>query len=277
MSEPFSKHEPLHLREVKNKADYINAVVDYYLAHRRQKQSLLIMTPRNSVRKLLNRALQLVTHGKVPVTTLLQKQKGILVYTTTSEAVHCFPDAAASHMKPLMTFESIYEALQATVPRSPHADKGSLQILQGDPVMITSNQRASHAHAGGADRVGFAACNGDTGVAKNLVYHGNGQHQHMARVMLNRGNNNELLIPSDECTLGYVLTIHKAQGSESDQILLPMYDSQSWDATLLYTAVTRARWRVTFIASSLDSIQHIIEQQERPRRWSLLPHLWIHK
>jgi exodeoxyribonuclease V alpha subunit len=46
------------------------------------------------------------------------------------------------------------------------------------------------------------------------------------------------------------MTVHKAQGSEFDQVLLAMPDRPGplWQAPLLYTGVTRARRRAVLLA-----------------------------
>jgi exodeoxyribonuclease V len=46
---------------------------------------------------------------------------------------------------------------------------------------------------------------------------------------------------------GYCLTVHKAQGSDWDRVLVKEEVGQSWDARRWrYTAVTRARARLTY-------------------------------
>lgn len=65
----------------------------------------------------------------------------------------------------------------------------------------------------------------------------------------------------------YAMTVHKSQGSEFDEIvlLLPETESPVLDRPLLYTALTRARRRVEIRAS-----QAILEAaiRRQPRRAS---------
>jgi exodeoxyribonuclease V alpha subunit len=51
-------------------------------------------------------------------------------------------------------------------------------------------------------------------------------------------------------TTAWAMTVHKAQGSEFDHVLLAMPDADGpwWQASLLYTAVTRARQRAIVVA-----------------------------
>jgi len=55
----------------------------------------------------------------------------------------------------------------------------------------------------------------------------------------------------DELSLAYVLSIHKSQGSEFDHVVvvLPPAPARILTRELLYTAVTRARRRLTVVAS----------------------------
>ena len=47
------------------------------------------------------------------------------------------------------------------------------------------------------------------------------------------------------------MTVHKAQGSEFDEVLLamPERDGPLWQASLVYTGVTRARRRCILVAA----------------------------
>jgi ATP-dependent exoDNAse (exonuclease V), alpha subunit - helicase superfamily I member len=47
--------------------------------------------------------------------------------------------------------------------------------------------------------------------------------------------------------LAYAITVHKAQGSEFQRVIIPIYKSMVLDRTLLYTALTRAKKQVVFI------------------------------
>lgn len=72
----------------------------------------------------------------------------------------------------------------------------------------------------------------------------------------------------------FALSIHKAQGSEFDRVAIVLPDAPSPLLTreLLYTAVTRARRRVTVYAAA-DMLRLAIERRER-RSSGLRPRLW---
>jgi exodeoxyribonuclease V alpha subunit len=51
------------------------------------------------------------------------------------------------------------------------------------------------------------------------------------------------------------MTVHKAQGSEFDEVwlLLPQHDSRVLSRELVYTGITRARWEL-HVAAGADAI-----------------------
>ena len=67
--------------------------------------------------------------------------------------------------------------------------------------------------------------------------------------------------------LGYVLTVHKSQGSEYDTILMPTTMSMvsMLYRNLLYTAISRARFTVR-IFGSIQAIDHAMQHCQSPRQ-----------
>ncbi len=67
-----------------------------------------------------------------------------------------------------------------------------------------------------------------------------------------------------ECESAYAMTIHKSQGSEFDavDIVLPPHDTRVLGRELLYTGVTRARSRVTLVATP-DALRRALERSTR--------------
>lgn len=51
----------------------------------------------------------------------------------------------------------------------------------------------------------------------------------------------------EDIKLGFAATVHKAQGSQSRRIIVPVTDSRLLDRTLLYTAITRAQAQVILV------------------------------
>jgi len=68
-----------------------------------------------------------------------------------------------------------------------------------------------------------------------------------------------LRLPAHETA--WALTVHKAQGSEFAHVLLAMPDKPGplWQASLLYTGLTRARERAVLLADDVllaDGVRH---------------------
>lgn len=103
----------------------------------------------------------------------------------------------------------------------------------GRPFMITRNDPVAR------------VANGDTGVVADL---------HGRRVLaIDTGAATPVPVPVarlDQVEPWWAMTIHKSQGSEFDEVVvsLPLEDSPVLTRELLYTAVTRARRRVTLVA-----------------------------
>ena len=103
----------------------------------------------------------------------------------------------------------------------------------GRPFMITRNDPVAR------------VANGDTGVVADL---------HGRRVLaIDTGAATPVPVPVarlDQVEPWWAMTIHKSQGSEFDGVVvsLPLEDSPVLTRELLYTAVTRARRRVTLVA-----------------------------
>lgn len=103
----------------------------------------------------------------------------------------------------------------------------------GRPFMVTRNDPVAR------------VANGDTGVVADL---------HGRRVLaIDTGAATPMPVPVarlDQVEPWWAMTIHKSQGSEFDEVVvsLPIEDSPVLTRELLYTAVTRARRRVTLVA-----------------------------
>jgi exodeoxyribonuclease V alpha subunit len=138
-------------------------------------------------------------------------------------------------------------------------ERGPAQY-HGRPLMVTGNDYA------------LGLFNGDLGVLWKDA-HGNGglracfdSSNGLRRVLISR-------LPPHETV--YAMTVHKAQGSEFDEVLLvlPEGDSRALTRELLYTGITRARRRITLLGSPA----RVREAAARPvlRTSGLYEALWM--
>jgi exodeoxyribonuclease V alpha subunit len=82
-------------------------------------------------------------------------------------------------------------------------------------------------------------------------------------------NNKKIQITNDEfiemVKLSFLITIHKSQGSESDNVIILLNDSKLNSINLLYTAVTRAKYSCIIISEN-DVIEKIIKNKQIIKR-----------
>lgn len=78
----------------------------------------------------------------------------------------------------------------------------------------------------------------------------------------------------DNLTLAYAISVHKAQGSEFDNVILPILPSYQimLRKKLIYTAITRAKKKLIIIGK-IDSIERSIHQADAIRQTSLYQRL----
>lgn len=202
-----------------------------------------VLVPHNVTRHAVNLALQSCAR-EVPVkltnlTRIVPGTTGVLRTdpgTATSTLV--FGGSERSTM-------TVSEALAMCQPRQ--------VALPGDAVMVLKNQNKKRPRPGEV-----SACNGDIGY---LV------HAKPKAVVRFEDGISEFPNAESWLTLAYAATTFKYQGSECDRVVLPLY-AGGWDVSTLYTAITRAKQRVTFVGSR----QHLeaAVTRVRPRRRSAL-------
>ncbi|MBL8752023.1 MAG: exodeoxyribonuclease V subunit alpha [Planctomycetes bacterium] len=105
---------------------------------------------------------------------------------------------------------------------------------EGRPILVTANDHQNHVYNGD---LGLVVRDGD-GRLVVAFPRGDGRLRHVARQRL----------PAHETA--WAMTVHKAQGSEFDDVLvvMPERDGPLWQASLVYTAITRARQRAWLLA-----------------------------
>jgi len=110
---------------------------------------------------------------------------------------------------------------------------GAKQWFAGRPLLVTEND------------YGLGVFNGDTGVVVDV---GDGR----LRAMFDRRGEILAVRPTRLASVEslYAMTIHKAQGSQFDTVVVVLPEtSRALTRELLYTAVTRARTSLTLVAS----------------------------
>ena len=205
-----------------------------------------VLVPHNAYRHTLNRALQSVRRP-VPVRLFdpegwgcSKDERGTM--RTDTEGVTTLDFSKKMTM-------AVDQAITITRPIDP--------MLPGDLVMALKNQNKKRVRPGEV-----SACNGDIGTLvrsrpKAVVKFGDGL--------------TEFPDVDPWLSLAYVATVHKFQGSECDEVIVPVLQTSSWDRQLLYTAVTRAKTRVTLVGSwqCVDTIA----KRTRSTRWTALSKL----
>jgi exodeoxyribonuclease V alpha subunit len=82
-------------------------------------------------------------------------------------------------------------------------------------------------------------------------------------------------VDMDELSLGFALTIHRFQGSETPCVIVPLFNSHYMmlKRNLLYTAITRARTKLILIAQKKAMDKAVSTLDDRKRITSLMNHL----
>lgn len=186
-----------------------------------------VLVPHNATRQTINLALQSCLRD-VPVrvvnsTRCVPASTGTLrTDPATAHSVLRYPAPPEGEKTELDVTEAVYMTASRQV------------ALPGDAVMVLKNQNKKRVRPGEV-----SACNGDVGelvraTPKAVVRFADGISE----------------FPSAEAwlTLAYAATVHKFQGSECDRVVMPLY-AGGWDRHALYTAITRARQRVTFVGT----------------------------
>lgn len=232
-------------------------------------ESSIVLSPHNVTRVALNRAMQLLVHGHAghEVEIKLEKSfadaprgtRGVasVVYGRHPK-VHVTADGDVRFTATLLAALDLVTVDGARIEGSVQAEAGTV-ILEGDRVIVTRNTED--------------ACNGDIGMygAAGVMFPEEpGEHMGSDRQIL---KTIPPATPTDPgITLAYAVTVHKAQGSEFDTVVLPVTNVGAWDRTLLYTAITRAKYKV-YILGALADVQ-AIATSARPPRPSILRHIF---
>ena len=143
-------------------------------------------------------------------------------------------------------FESINDQIERRL-RSMHAIPNAVTDYNGRPFVLTANDHELEVYNGD---IGVIAIDETSGMSRAYLESGDSD---VRRIALSR-------LPARQTA--YALSVHKSQGSEYDEVMvyLPRSDSPLLCRELLYTAVSRARTKVTIVGSS-DQISIAINQR----------------
>ena len=75
-----------------------------------------------------------------------------------------------------------------------------------------------------------------------------------------------------ELELAYAMTVHKAQGSEFEAVVVAVSNGMSrrlLTRSILYTAITRAK-RLLVLVGNADAIEYMVKTNARNKRYSAL-------
>ena len=214
-----------------------------------------ILTPHNATRININKAVQLSVWGAIDdeVDITLAKDfpgaprgtRGVAVVKGSSVRV------SADHGIDFNVSLAASDKLIAMDNRSGGIfGEAGCVMLPGDKVIITKNTPS--------------ACNGDMGIYTSVRRVAIGTEVHDIP---------QISDTDPGVTLAYAITVHKAQGSEFEAVVLPVTNVSAWDRALLYTAVTRAKSAIYFMGS-LEDVKAIV-RTVRPPRVSLLKTLLL--
>jgi exodeoxyribonuclease V alpha subunit len=116
--------------------------------------------------------------------------------------------------------------------------------------------------------------NGMIGVIKNIIRDDKSKKVNHINILFEGEDNNKSFegeyIDRMDIDLGYIITIHKSQGSESDNVIILIDESSKINTiNLLYTGITRAKKRCILISEE-RTIKGIIEEKRKVKRISNL-------
>lgn len=213
-----------------------------------------VLTPHNATRALLNRAIQSAVMPQVGVVAAPACVSWGLPAGDPG-SIRTDADAQTTFRVAGKTLRLAVDDMLSLTRCPGNRDE---TLLAGDAVMALRNQNKKR--LGGGE---VSACNGDIGV---FVRGGLAS----SRAVVAFGDATAEF-PKIEgwLTLAYAATVHKFQGSECDVVVLPVAGGgATWDRTLLYTAITRARAGVVLVGARRDL--DAIAARRRPTRHSVL-------
>ena len=168
---------------------------------------------------------------------------------------------------------SLNQILQASLnppgPGKPEVRCGPYQFRLGDRVMQVKNNYDILWQSSSTAEVGAGIFNGDTGVITLI--------DRAEKVLVVRYDDDKDAAYSFDDLFqlepAYAITAHKAQGSEYEAVIIPVFQAPARLLTrsILYTAVTRAK-RLLVLVGQVSIVQQMVETNQKNRRYSALKH-----
>lgn len=146
-------------------------------------------------------------------------------------------------------------------------DKGTLEVTFND-IKFRRNDKILHL----VNEPEHNVFNGDIGYISSIIPAKHADSK-MDELVLDF-DGNEVIYPRNQwhkITLSYAMSIHKAQGSEFELIILPLVSAyhRMLQRNLLYTAITRSRSKLILIGE-VSAFEQAIHNQSNTRKTNLL-------
>ena len=146
------------------------------------------------------------------------------------------------------------------VERHKWNDQDYIRMYEGDKVIYTSNNYPLEVFNG--ETGGIKSLNADASITVDL-----GDRELDIPVSLEMEGKGGMyyMNPQKDLDLAYVITTHKAQGSEYDRVCYIMNSSRSWllNRKNLYTAVTRAKEHVHIITDQKSLSRSLYKEGDK--------------
>ncbi|MCL2617811.1 MAG: ATP-dependent RecD-like DNA helicase [Defluviitaleaceae bacterium] len=161
--------------------------------------------------------------------------------------------------------------LQAILnPPAPGKDQQELSsntFRVGDKVMQTKNNYNMPWHSTHADEEGTGIFNGDMGIVESINITG----ESITVVFDGERAVEYAFAQTDELSLAYATTVHKAQGSEYRAVILPIHSGAPVLLTrnLLYTALTRAK-ELVVVVGLRETLNRMVDNTQEAARYTSL-------
>jgi hypothetical protein len=204
-----------------------------------------ILVATNVMRSMMNRGIQLMMgtfrDGGVPVVlTENTRGKSMAIVHGDHAMFNTDNDTIIRHTSITRALADI-QRVHDSVASCACPEDGHMRL--GDVVIALKN-------------TGDDVCNGDMGILESVS-------SGKATIRLEESGR-RITTDVSILTLGYVTTVHKYQGSETDVVIIVL-GAGKWTRSLLYTAITRAKSKVILIGT-LEDLQEAASRPEIPRK-----------